>query len=275
MTELDGRCRLCGSEVVYKFSLRLVAGLKGRYCECKNCRMLQSHHLDRMSPSELEAKTESAPCAELDSGAAWRLSCVARRLELLAKLRILAGVRQYRKTLDFGCGTGFLVSYLAHRFGGGAIGYEPYSTPAFAKDKVFADWDAVAQKGPYHLVVASEVFEHFIHPREELIRIRNVLASDAAYVYVTTGLYIPGRTDSTWKYLAPQSGHHVSFYARQTMKQVALLLGASGVYQAGANYEWLFVLGKHGRGLFNQARLGLTSTALGIGSRLGLVPVIE
>lgn len=275
MAKSDEYCRLCGAEVTYKFSLPLVAGLQGDYFECANCRMLQSRHLDSLTPSELEKITASASGMELDSGAAWRLSRIANRLEQLVRLRVLPRADHTFKALDFGCGTGFLVSYLAHRFGWSAVGYDPYCAPAYAQSNVFPEWEAIVQRAPHQLVVASEVFEHFSNPREDLTRIRDVLAKDIAFLYVTTGLYMPGTTDSNWKYLAPQSGHHVSFYARRTIQEIALFMGASAVYQAGADYEWLFVFGESCNGWLKKTNLALASALLGLGTRLGIIPAIE
>ncbi len=271
----EKRCKLCGEEIVHKFSLSLVAGLRGDYYECMNCRMLQSDHLDTLTPPGLVKIANYDPNADLDSGAAWRLSCLANRLEQLFKLKILPCTYPNFKALDFGCGTGFLVSYMAHRFEWGTVGYDPFWTPAYAPDKVFADWKSVEQRAPYNLVVASEVFEHFTHPKEELTRISDVLAKDVAFLYVTTGLYVPRKTTSDWSYLAPQSGHHVSFYACRTMQEIARLMGANGVFQVGANYEWLFVFGERFSRWRQKANLSAASTLLGLGTRLRILRKIE
>ncbi len=275
MVKPEKSCKLCGEETVYMFSLPLVAGLEGHYFECSNCRMLQSHHLDSVTPLGLVKIADYAPNIDLDSGAAWRLSCITNRLEQLVKLNVLPRAYPNFKALDFGCGTGFLVSYLAHRFGWGTIGYDPYMAAAYAQDKVFTEWESITQRGHYQLVIASEVFEHFTNPREDLTRIRNVLTEDIAFLYVTTGLYVPGKTDSNWNYLAPQSGHHVSFYAHRTMQEVARFMGASGVYRAGAGYEWLFVFGEHHNWWLKKANLTFASTLLGLATRFGIVRVIE
>ncbi|MEJ7578387.1 MAG: class I SAM-dependent methyltransferase [Pyrinomonadaceae bacterium] len=271
----ERRCKLCDEKTVYKFSLPLVAGLRGEYFECTNCRMLQSRHLDVLTAPGLVEIADYDPNADLDSGAAWRMSCLASRLEQLVKLKVVPRARSSFRALDFGCGTGFLVSYMAHRFGWSAIGYDPFWTPAYALDKVFTEWEQVAEKAPYNLIVASEVFEHFTDPKNELLRIRETLAKDIAFLYVTTGLYVPGKTTEGWNYLAPQSGHHVSFYARRTMQEVARLVGASGVYQIGANYEWLFVFGERYGRWSQKVNLALASTLLGLATRSGISSVIE
>ncbi len=275
MIKAEKRCKLCNGKLFYKFSLPLAGGLEGAYFECSTCRMLQSQHLDELTPLALESITRPAPEIDLDSGAAWRLSCLATRVEQLVKLNVLPRASPSFNVLDFGCGTGFLVSYLAHRFGWNTIGYDPFCTPAYGRNRAFADWEAVAQRGPYHLVIASEVFEHFIQPRPELARIRAVLAKEGACLYVTTGYYEPGKSDASWNYLAPQSGHHVSFFGRQTMEEVARYLSASGLYQPGASYEWLFVFGKTFRRRLKKLELSGAMAFLRAGARLGLLKSIE
>jgi 2-polyprenyl-3-methyl-5-hydroxy-6-metoxy-1,4-benzoquinol methylase len=267
------QCKLCDAETSYKFSLFLVAGLRGDYFECQTCRMLQSHHLDKLTPQGLIQLANYDPGIDLDAGAAWRQHCLVSRLGQLVRLKILPKADPNFKMLDYGCGTGFLVSYLAHRFRWNTFGYEPYMTPSYAQHKIFADW-ASCGRG-YNLVIASEVFEHFINPREELLRIREILAPDDAFIYVTTGLYVPGQTTESWPYLAPQSGHHVSFYAHQTMQKVKQLIGASAVYQVGADYEWLFTFGESYRSWSKVAQLAIATRLLRRSTRLGILPKIE
>lgn len=123
------------------------------------------------------------------------------------------------------------------------MGYDPYTRPCYSPSKVIQDWESVVSAGPYDLIIASEVFEHFIRPKEDIHALNKIIKSDRAYVFITTGLYIPDRRTQEWTYLAPQSGQHVVFYARKSLEQVGILLGAQDIYNVGAEYEWFFVLG--------------------------------
>lgn len=267
---------MCDEQTVYKFSLPLVAGLQGDYFECMKCRMLQSHHLDTLTVQGLIDLANYSPDVDLDTGAAWRQFCIASRLHQLAAARVLPRKDANFKALDFGSGTSFLVSFMAHRFGWNAVGFDPYWTPAYAQPKVYKDWQSVIQNGPYNLVIATEVFEHFIKPRKELLRIGEVLAKDVAFMYVTTGRYVPGQTTQDWEYLAPQSGHHVSFYARETMLEVVRLMKAKSVYQVGAKYEWLFSFGdRHHHSWSKKANTAFASTMLKLATRCRILSKIE
>ncbi len=269
------QCKLCGEQTMYKFSLPLIADLQGDYFECTKCCLLQSHHLDALTVQGLIDLANYSPDADLDSGAAWRQFCIANRLHQLVATRVLPDTDANFKALDFGCGTGFLVSFLAHRFGWKAAGFDPYWTPAYAQPKVYKDWQSVVENSPYNLIIATEVFEHFINPHEELIRIGEILAKDFGFIYVTTGRYVPGQTTRDWNYLAPQSGHHVSFYARETMQEIARLMGASGVYQVGAEYEWLFVFGGRRDNRLKKANIIAASTLLRLATRYSILSKIE
>jgi hypothetical protein len=103
------------------------------------------------------------------------------------------------------------------------------------------DWDAVVADGPYDLLLASEVFEHFTCPREQIRPLGAVLRRGSAFAFVTTGLYLPGRVGPDWHYLAPQSGQHVSFYSLEALARVGELLGGMELRRLGGDWEWLFV----------------------------------
>jgi len=199
-----------------------------------------------MSPEELKDFYNSKRDLDLDPGAAWRQYCIVSRIEHLVKLRIIPCLSKDFKVLDYGCGSGFTASYLRYRFGWDTVCYDRYTMPPFSPNRFFRDWEEVVRNGPYHLVIASEVFEHFIHPKEQIIQIRDVLREDYAFVLITTGLYIPGKRNQGWNYLAPRSGQHVSFYSRESIQEVGRLLGDCSIYQVGAEYEWLFVRRSYG-----------------------------
>ncbi|MCG3144869.1 MAG: hypothetical protein HONDAALG_02379 [Gammaproteobacteria bacterium] len=264
-------CKLCGAETARKFSLHLVDGLDGDYFECQSCQFLQSHHLDSKSPDELQQLYDNERNLELDSGAAWRQACVVNRIEQLVKLGLITNGPGRFKLLDFGCGSGFIASYLAHQFGWQAISYDQYARPVFSPQFALHDWADVIRQGPYNLIVASEVFEHFIDPKGQIDQLRMALAEDHGFMFITTGLYLPDECNEQWNYLAPQSGQHVSFYSRKSMYEVRRLLDAGEVYQVGAEYEWLFVKLASAAPYRSRLRRSVCSSALRTAANLGLL----
>jgi len=236
--------------------------------------MLQSYHLDSMSPEELREFYNSKRDLDLDPGAAWRQHCIVNRIEHLVKLRIFPYLSKGFKVLDYGCGSGFTASYLRYRFGWDTVCYDPYTMPPFSPNKFFRDWEEVVRNGAYHLVIASEVFEHFRNPKEQITQIGDILVEDYAFVFLTTGLYVPTKRDQAWQYLAPQSGQHVCFYSRGSIEEVGRLLKACRIYQVGAEYEWLFVR-SHRRSGLSHAHLSAASALLRTAVSLGILRKIE
>ncbi len=253
-------CKLCGGLAISKFVLPLFNdGWKAQYYECDKCHLLQSYHLDTLSAKELTHYYGMAS-PDMDAGAACRQYGVVTRIEQMVKLGIIPRSIPGFKMLDYGCGSGFVASYLKARFGWETLGYDPYSRPAYMSNGFTSDWSEVT-KGRYHLVIAVEVFEHFINIKEEVARIQSVLSKDFAFVYVMTGMYIPGKYDRNWWYLAPQSGQHVSIYSADSRQEIKRLLGVDAVYQIGTDSESLFV--RH-----RNARIALMSMLLRMKAKL-------
>jgi 2-polyprenyl-3-methyl-5-hydroxy-6-metoxy-1,4-benzoquinol methylase len=258
-------CILCGAPSDLKFELPLVSGLTGNYYECRRCQFLRSDHLD--DPAVLQSVYTNTLGAA-DVGAAWRARCVADRILQLAAFRLFPGGQQCR-FLDFGCGPGYVANLLAFRKGWDVYGFEPFMLPQYLPSRNLASRDQLLAHAPFNLIVASEVLEHFVDPASELRQISEIMA-DTGFLYVTTGLYRTPGCDKNWSYLAPQSGQHVSFYSKSAIKEAMRLIGASSVYQVGAEYEWFFV-----RNRARQWQAGITCKVLTSLVRLGLIARIE
>jgi len=239
-TTVSRVCKLCGGALRPRFSLRLRDELRGEYLECRACQMLQSFHLDDRSSEQLARLYALEPGEDLDPGAAWRQWSIASRVLQLARLGAF-GPRRALRHLDFGGGSGFLGAVMAMRLGWDARTYEPYGAATFAPARVLADWSEVERQGPYDLITATEVFEHLVTPRDTLAQLRRVMTGEFAALYLTTGRYRPGVHDGSWPYLAPQSGQHVCFWSDEAIRHAARLLDMDGVFQVGAEYEWLLV----------------------------------
>lgn len=261
MTSRDA-CRLCGGPAVPRFEAPLAHGLVGRYVECERCGFLRSDHLD--DDAALQAVYRAA-AADDDEGAAWRQYCVATRL---TELRI-EGVFHDRgfRALDFGSATGFVPAYLSVRHGWDAWGFDAYSTPVYRPSRHLRRWEEVVRHGPFDLVVATEVLEHFRDPRAELERISGVLAPGGC-LYATTEPYRPGVHDASWSYLAPATAQHCAFYSATAMRRVAELLGAE-VLRVGGPNEWLLA---RAAGPARRVRAHLAAWRLRRAARRGAIP---
>lgn len=271
----DKNCKLCGGQLRYRFSLALIGGLEGDYYECKRCSMLQSCHLDGISPEKLVQiyTTQSNP--DLDTGAAWRQYCVIRRIENLFKYRVIRPRTGSLKVLDIGAGSGFVASYFAFHLGWDAYSYDPFSVPLYSPKRFFRDWASVEQKGPFDFIIASEVFEHLVQPKQVIRRIRESLSDTTAYIYITTKLYVPELVDEKWPYLAPQSGQHVCFYSRKSIEHIGRLFGNFDVYQVGGDYEWLFIRGYPSNPLMRKIYTSFATKIFSLSVKHGISRKIE
>jgi 2-polyprenyl-3-methyl-5-hydroxy-6-metoxy-1,4-benzoquinol methylase len=212
----------------------------GRYYECTRCHFLRSDHLD--SSEHLRHVYDTAR-PEDDPGAAYRQLCIATRVTEFVRARLL-GFGPSVRMLDFGSATGFLPGSLAMRFGWRTMGFDAYATPFYDPARVTNEWEQVTRSGPFDLVVATEVLEHFTNPTEELERIACVMRPDRSFAYVTTSLYDPATCGPDWDYLAPHTAQHCSFYSREALAKVAAVLDAKLVQVSGLYpNEWLFVRG--------------------------------
>jgi hypothetical protein len=256
----DASCRLCGGATTARFSRPLSHGLVGEYRECGSCHMLQSRHLDGLDSRQLAGLYEEA--SETDTGAAWRDLNVLRRVRQLGWLGLLPRRGVALKVLDFGSGSAFAASVLRFRHGSTAVAYAPVGRrPTYRVDHVACDWSQAVARGPFDLVLATEVLEHLRAPREELTRLGVALDRDAV-VYVTTGLFRPGVHGPEWAYLAPESGLHVSFYSNSAMAMAAKTAGCSVALRVGAESEWLWVSGAVAQSAVRRARARMAAAAL-------------
>jgi hypothetical protein len=96
----------------------------------------------------------------------------------------------------------------------------------------------LTRRGPFDLVIASEVLEHLRAPRNELAIVHR-LAAPRSLMYIRTGRYRPGCTPPDWAYFMPHIGLHVSFFSAHSIRALAAFVGFTTVHQAGGENEWL------------------------------------
>jgi hypothetical protein len=244
-------CRICGSDSRLRFTLPLAHDLQASYYECNSCGFLQSRHLD--DPEALD-RVYARANADDDPGAAFRQHCVAHRILTLAQAGVFGPVPN-ASALDVGSGSGFLPAFLADPVGFRSLGFDPYASPAFTPSRLLRDWSQVTAAGPFRLVTAVEVLEHFTDPVARISEIASVMDPERSFLYVTTDLYDGHRHGPDWHYLAPHTAQHCSFYSRRSLEILKERIGASALRCVGGNNEWLFVRGAHSEARIELARV--------------------
>ncbi|MFP8489053.1 class I SAM-dependent methyltransferase [Gracilimonas sp. Q87] len=120
--------------------------------------------------------------------------------------KILANFSQDHKGLDFGAGTGPVITKMLTDEGYDIITYDPY----FDNDKTVFD-----QRFDY--IVSCEVIEHFHEPYTEFERLRKMLKPGGA-LFLKTDVYTEDRDFHAWYYKSDET--HVFFYHPYTFKWI-------------------------------------------------------
>jgi SAM-dependent methyltransferase len=114
--------------------------------------------------------------------------------------RIIQPARAYltpnMRGLDYGCGPGPTLSILLEREGIFCHNYDPIF---FAEDP----------QGPFDFIFATECFEHFHSPANELSRL-TALLQPGGFLFIMTELWHEQTNFRTWYYKTDPT--HVSFY---------------------------------------------------------------
>lgn len=118
--------------------------------------------------------------------------------------QVLKDFTQNDHGLDFGCGTGPVISKMLQNRGFQLQQYDPF----------FANHPDLLKK-QYNYIVSCEVIEHFHTPNEEFQRLRNMLLP-AGKLYLMTHYYSQDTcgTFETWYYIKDPT--HVFIYTAET-----------------------------------------------------------
>lgn len=120
--------------------------------------------------------------------------------------RILQDFTPKSKGLDFGAGTGPVISKVLHEKGFTIKSYDPifHNFPELLENK-------------YDYIACCEVIEHFHHPRKEFQLLYNLLAPKGK-LYCMTEMVTESIIFENWYYKNDPT--HVFFYSEETMKWI-------------------------------------------------------
>lgn len=120
---------------------------------------------------------------------------------------ILEHFEPYHLGLDYGSGTGPVISKILQDKGYNVKLYDPYFHP----DESYLNLK-------YDYIFSCEVFEHFHQPKQEIEKLVNLLKTDG-YLLIMTSLYHSKIDFRNWNYRDDQT--HVFIYTTKTINYIA------------------------------------------------------
>lgn len=199
------KCNVCNSEAKLLFKGLVLNKYNVSYFKCPICDFIQTE-----KPHWLDEAYDSA-ITDLDVG------LVSRNLEQAKAVEgIIKNNFNYNsKFLDYAGGYGLFVR-LMRDSGLDFYRQDKYCENIFAKN---FDMEDVGRKTNFEAITAFEVFEHLEKPLDD---IKKMLGYSDTIIF-STQLQPEKKLKSVndWWYFAPETGQHISFYTKKTLRYIA------------------------------------------------------
>jgi hypothetical protein len=201
------RCTICGSETRLSHGATVLSKYDVDYLYCSQCGLLQTEE-----PFWLDEAYSDA-IALSDTGLLTRNIAVAMRLTALLTFAFPRGVR----CVDAGGGYGVLTRLMRD------IGFDFYWTDPFCENLFAKGFEADRAGGSFPVITAFEVMEHLHDP---IAFIRQAVAKYHGVAFAfSTQLFEGSPPPLDWPYYSFETGQHISFYQRRTLRHIADALG--------------------------------------------------
>jgi glycosyltransferase involved in cell wall biosynthesis len=203
LDDIPIKCKVCESDSHHFSTAQVLSKYDVDYFQCSNCGFVQTEE-----PYWLE-EAYSQPIASSDVGLAFRNLSFSQITQKL----LFNFFNHQERFLDYGGGYGLFVRLMRD------AGFDFYWFDKFCKN-IFAQGFEInaAENNQFELVTAFEVFEHLVHPvdeLEELLKIsRNILLS-------TELLPESNPQPDEWWYYVLHEGQHVSLYTAKALSIIA------------------------------------------------------
>ncbi|WP_333350408.1 O-linked N-acetylglucosamine transferase family protein [Microcoleus sp. B3-A4] len=197
------KCKVCQSDSHLFAQGKVMGKYDVDYFQCSNCGFVQTEE-----PYWLE-EAYSQPIASSDVGLAFRNLSFSQITQKL----LFNFFNHQSKFLDYGGGYGLFVRLMRD------AGFDFYWLDKFCQN-IFAqgfESDATANN-QFELVTAFEVFEHLVHPIDEL---ENLLKKSRNILLSTELLPESNPKPDEWWYYVLHEGQHVSLYTAKALSIIA------------------------------------------------------
>jgi Methyltransferase domain len=196
-------CKICKNPSEKIFEKIILQKYNANYYRCTSCSFVQTDQ-----PTWLSEAYESA-ITSLDIGLPYRNFYLRDEVTNI----INACFPESKIYLDFAGGYGLFVRLMRDN-GFNFYRQDDYCKNIFAKHFDIIDYNTTS----FDIVTAFEVFEHFDNPLEEIEKI---------FSYSDTVIFSTEITPETneeienWWYIAQETGQHIAFYSKKSMKIIA------------------------------------------------------
>lgn len=199
-------CPVCKKSTFLKFK---ISHPERKYYECASC-----HFLFQKGKSDVNKRTYKVNTSwEIDDpGFDMRNHIMAEIIKEKIK-------DKNRIILDYGCGTGLLVSLLRDD-GYKIYGYDPYIEKTNNKEVLSNRLKDLPVK-KFDCILAVETIEHLENLKEDLRKILARLEDNGIFIF-TTQFYNPKFHRENWQYLSPA---HLSISSLKSIEIIARELG--------------------------------------------------
>ncbi len=184
-------CTLCGSALINK--------KEEHYYDCDTCKAIVMDDIQYLSPDEEKARYETHNNDVND----------VRYQNFTSPITnyIATNFSPKQKGLDFGSGTGPVISSMLKKKGYDIVQYDPFFAP---------DQHVLTLK--YDYIASCEVFEHFHNPQMEINKLCSILNTNGVML-IKTMLYNDQIDFSSWVYRKDPT--HVFIYREETIEYIA------------------------------------------------------
>lgn len=181
-------CPLCDSELTVR--------IDEEYYVCNNCEAYVKDSSLYLSPDEEKKRYENHNNDVNDKGYQQFTSPITNAVTKLFTSESLG--------LDYGSGTGPVITKTLTDLGYQIINYDPFFHP----DKTYLNYK-------YDYIFSCEVFEHFYHPKQEIIKLLNLIKKQG-YLIIMTHIYDKSSDFRNWYYRNDPT--HVFIFTKPTLK---------------------------------------------------------
>lgn len=196
------KCKICDHSSDYLFTKKVLNKYDVKYYRCSHCFFIQTEEPYWLGESYTSAITS------LDIG------LINRNLNLsrISQALIIKYFNTGKRFLDFGGGFGLFVRIMRDN------GFNFYRQDKFCEN-LFAkhfDIEDLDNKNDFELLTAFELFEHLQDPLQGVEEMLNYSKN----IIFSTELS-PNENISSWWYLVPEVGQHVSLYHYKSLLEIS------------------------------------------------------